>query len=95
MAETNAYLLVEPGYYLVEFAGGEIVDVDGGHSGPEGVAKALKLWQRMGYVRSGRFYRMVHVEAVPEHLDPLINEEAAADMGAMLDRRREKPDVNI
>jgi hypothetical protein len=68
--------------YLAERAPGMHVQlIDGAHSEPEGVARAMKLHQTI-FGRSGEFV-MVEIHPLPES-DPEINEEAAEACRAMV-----------
>ena len=74
-------------FFLAEFIDGKITNLDGCHGGPEDVAKALKLYRRLGFFKPEATYRMLQVHDVPD-LDPPINEEAAAQCRTVLDHYR-------
>lgn len=78
-------LLREKGsYFLLSFRDGKLHDLDGGHSSPEGVAKAKRLLQEIGLHDEMFEYSMAFILPVPD-AEPIIDEEAAATCRTMLD----------
>ncbi len=77
----------EPSYFLAVFNGESLVTLDGDHSKIEGVAEAKKLMRALRLRNDGDEYVMLTISPVPD-IDVPINEEAAAIVGASVERYR-------
>lgn len=90
MSECLKLLAEDNAFFLIEFLDGVMTSLDGGHSTPEGVTQAFKLWQGLGFIKPGRTYKMVQVLEVDMTLPANINHEALGVCQKMMAHARRR-----